>query len=159
MKRCPRCEQVRPRSLFHLHKSRKDGLQAFCKPCRAEIDHQRYERKVGMNVPRRPQRSERGRKAWLVSLKSGRPCTDCGRSFPHQVLQWDHLPGYEKLGDISEDFWGRTRAEILDEIAKCDLVCANCHMIRTFSRNGWGTWWIHEGRSAYDIPWMGHAAA
>lgn len=112
-----------------------------------------------MTVVRRPQRSERGRIAWLVGLKAGRPCTDCGRVFPHQVMQWDHLPGFEKLGDISAAFWGRTREEVLAEIAKCDLVCTNCHTIRTFERNGWATRWMHEERALYDTAWAWSAAA
>ena len=51
-------------------------------------------------------------------------------------MQWDHLPGRSKRGDISA-LSGVTRAEILEEIAKCELVCANCHVIRTFTRAGW----------------------
>jgi len=52
---------------------------------------------------------------------------------------WDHLPGFPKLGDISNGLNGHSRDEILDEIAKCELVCTNCHAIRTFQRAGWGT--------------------
>jgi hypothetical protein len=51
-------------------------------------------------------------------------------------MQWDHLPGNLKLGNISTDLRGRSRQEILDEIAKCELVCANCHAIRTFNALG-----------------------
>ena len=86
----------------------------------------------------------------MRSLKEGIPCADCGRVFPHQVMQWDHKPGFEKLGDISEDFAGRTRDEVLAEIAKCDLVCANCHAIRTFSRSSWGQKWLKEEVLPYD---------
>jgi hypothetical protein len=140
---------TRPLSDFHAARSRRDGVQSICKPCRAEMDHARYEQRVGRAVDPHPQRSERGRKAWLTSLKADRPCTDCGRLFPTPVMQWDHRPGYEKLGEISVDFWGKTRQEVLDEIAKCDLVCANCHAIRTFSRNGWGRNWIRDDRLGY----------
>jgi hypothetical protein len=55
-------------------------------------------------------------------------------------MQWDHLPGAPKLGDISNGLSGRSREEILEEIAKCEIVCANCHAIRTFQRAGWGAW-------------------
>jgi hypothetical protein len=109
----------------------------MCRPCRHEYDHERHQRRTGTVGPRRPQRSERTRGAWLRSLKEGRPCADCGRVFPHQVMQWDHRPGFEKIGYISVAFWGRSRQEVLAEIAKCDLVCANSHAIRTFERAGW----------------------
>jgi hypothetical protein len=113
-------------------------VQTYCKPCRGVIDHERYERLRGTRIPTRAW--ELGRTKWLLSLKEGRPCSDCGRIFPAQVLQWDHLPGASKLGNISTDFRGRSREKVLEEIAKCELVCANCHAIRTFQRAGWGAW-------------------
>ncbi len=149
MKLCPRCGEVKPLEAFAKHSGRRDGRQVYCKTCRAEIDHARYEREVGRTVPRSFQQSERGRGEWLNSLKEGRPCTDCGRVYPRQVMQWDHKPGFEKLGDISEDFWGRSREEVLAEIAKCDLVCTNCHIIRTFTRAEWGAKWLKENAAAY----------
>jgi hypothetical protein len=134
-------------------------VQSVCKVCRAEIDHARYEAAVGHAVDRHPQLAvERGLGPWLASLKVGRPCTDCGRVFPHQVMQWDHRPGFEKLGDLS-DFWVHSRQEILDEIAKCDLVCTNCHIIRTFVRNGWGAGWIREDATVYAFEWPTAVAA
>jgi len=50
-------------------------------------------------------------------------------------MQFDHRPGTIKLGTISGDLRGRPRHVILDEIAKCDLVCANCHFVRTHERS------------------------
>lgn len=50
------------------------------------------------------------------------------------AMQWDHLPGTEKLGEISGRLARRARGLILSEIAKCELVCANCHAIRTYQR-------------------------
>ncbi len=153
MKKCPRCGLTKPLSEFHKASLRSDGVQSVCKSCRAEIDHARYEATVGRAVDRHPQRAvERGLGVWLASLKAGRACTDCGRIFPPQVMQWDHKPGFEKLGELS-GFWGYSRQEILDEIAKCDLVCTNCHIIRTFARNGWGAEWIREDALPYESDW------
>lgn len=64
-------------------------------------------------------------------------------------MQWDHLPGFHKLGDISGSWTGRTEEEILDELAKCELVCTNCHTIRTFQRNGWAPGELHEAEVTY----------
>src|SRR5258708_17480330 len=120
---------VRPGSAFN-RSARNDGLQVFCRACSAEVSHARYEMRVGRTVPRksRPVYAV-ARGAWLRSLKTGRPCTDCRRIFDPQVMQWDHLPGFEKLGDISGSWTGRSEEEILSEIAKCELVCTNCHAI------------------------------
>lgn len=51
-------------------------------------------------------------------------------------MQWDHLPQYPKRGDISQ-LVGLSKQEILNEIAKCELVCTNCHILRTAARAGW----------------------
>jgi hypothetical protein len=51
------------------------------------------------------------------------------------MLQFDHLPQYEKVDlviNIARRYsWDRA----LEEIKKCEVVCANCHSIRTWSRN------------------------
>lgn len=62
------------------------------------------------------------------------PCTDCGRRYPAHVLDFDHVRG-EKLGDVSHLAGaGVTVEALLEEIAKCDVVCANCHRRRTYVR-------------------------
>ena len=67
-------------------------------------------------------------------------------------MQWDHLPGAEKLGDISTGLKWLSRAQVLEEIAKCEIVCANCHAMRTFERNGWAiTWSLQEERAVYVV--------
>jgi hypothetical protein len=70
---------------------------------------------------------------WYQQLKSG-PCTDCGQTYPHYVMDWDHVgEGKEiNLAGALRKGWGKKR--ILAEIAKCELVCSNCHRIRTWTR-------------------------
>lgn len=154
-KRCPRCATVKPRSAFARAKNRADGLQSYCRECRADLDHEKYQLAVGRTFPRRTRTVYAySREAWLRSLKTGRPCTDCGRVFDAQVMQWDHLPQYEKIGDIAGSWAGRTEQDILNEIAKCELVCTNCHIMRTFARNGWARrWTLDELEGWYGATW------
>ena len=70
----------------------------------------------------------------MAALKADVPCADCGQVFPVWVMHWDHLPGYEKLGSVSQMVGSRSRAITLAELKKCELVCANCHVLRTMSR-------------------------
>jgi hypothetical protein len=68
---------------------------------------------------------------WLIEYKS-HPCSDCGGIFPPECMDFDHVRG-EKLFAIGEGSTvSRERVEI--EIAKCDLICSNCHRIRTRQR-------------------------
>lgn len=62
------------------------------------------------------------------------PCMDCGVQYPSYVMDFDHRPGVDKKFNIS-DFRSVSSVKVfLEEIDKCDLVCANCHRIRTFTR-------------------------
>ena len=62
------------------------------------------------------------------------PCLDCGGTFPFFIMQFDHRDPSEKRYMVSM-MVGRTGTErILAEVAKCDIVCANCHRERTYQR-------------------------
>ena len=77
---------------------------------------------------------KRQKRAWFETFKAA-PCMDCGVSYPPYVMDFDHRPGEEKVLPVAtmiSDSWGRERIEA--EIAKCDLVCANCHRVRTHLR-------------------------
>ena len=61
-------------------------------------------------------------------------CLDCRWRGWARGLDWDHVDG-DKISDISKLIAnGRPWLEITREIGKCDLVCANCHRIRTVER-------------------------
>ncbi len=132
MKRCSKCGENKPHSEFHRYK-RGDGYQRWCKSCRRVYDHE-YARRNKERWAENKQAWNRRRVDWLRDMKVGKACTDCGGVFPPEAMQWDHLPGTTKLGTISKSMRGRQPKLIFEELAKCELVCANCHAIRTYRR-------------------------
>lgn len=62
------------------------------------------------------------------------PCMDCGQCFIPWAMEFDHRPGEKKLFAISEKS-GQSITKLQAEIAKCDLVCANCHRVRSWNRH------------------------
>ena len=70
----------------------------------------------------------------VIQLKTGRKCLDCQVLYPHYMLEFDHRPGEIKLGNIQSIAREGNIPKLLDEIAKCDLVCSNCHRHRTYMR-------------------------
>jgi len=68
-----------------------------------------------------------------VRLLKEKPCTDCGHSYPYWVMQFDHVRG-EKRGDVGYWVSHGKRNAAFREIAKCELVCANCHATRSHRR-------------------------
>jgi hypothetical protein len=128
---CGRCGQDKPTSEFHLR--RKYGWQAWCKECRRAYDRE-YWRRTRVSRINMRKVHRRNLLDWYRSLKAA-PCADCGGMFHHAAMQWDHLPGAPKRRELSNMVrQGFRRTAILDEISKCQLVCANCHAVRTFER-------------------------
>lgn len=70
---------------------------------------------------------------YVDSVKQN-PCMDCGGTFPTECMDLDHVRG-EKVDNVST-LLARTASmeEVIAEVDKCDLVCANCHRIRTRKR-------------------------
>lgn len=85
--------------------------------------------------PSRGPRPDYSAKAAAIKLERG--CTDCGYRGHPDALEFDHLPGVVKVGNVSALIrLGYSWAKIEAEIAKCEVVCANCHRIRTRTRLG-----------------------
>lgn len=62
------------------------------------------------------------------------PCVDCGESDP-VVLEFDHVRG-EKVANVANLISGAGKFQrLMDEIAKCDVRCANCHRRKTYRMN------------------------
>ena len=79
-------------------------------------------------------RSRAERRAWLDEYKVKAGCADCGYRAHPRALDFDHI-GTDKAGDVGRMMHGRIAWPIiLAEIAKCEVVCANCHRIRTYER-------------------------
>lgn len=68
----------------------------------------------------------------IAKIKESQPCMDCGFYYPSPVMEYDHRPGVKKVGTIASMVVSQRSWKVIeDEIAKCDLVCANCHRYRT----------------------------
>lgn len=72
------------------------------------------------------------RVAFVEEAKAGH-CVDCGQSYPPYVMDFDHVRG-EKVADVNHLRNRSSWQRLAEEIAKCDLVCANCHRERTHQR-------------------------
>lgn len=83
---------------------------------------------------RRKQSRHRNR-AYIRKAKQGKKCAVCKEDYPHWVLEFDHLPQYEKKFTIGgNSARNKPIEEIQAEMDKCEIVCANCHRNRTYWR-------------------------
>lgn len=81
--------------------------------------------------------TDKKHKAYLVKyiqeLKSKSPCMDCKESYPYYVMDFDHVRG-RKHKNVMELIPTLSKKKIDEEIAKCEIVCSNCHRVRTHNR-------------------------
>jgi hypothetical protein len=71
----------------------------------------------------------------LIAAAKAVPCQDCGQRYPPYVMEFDHLDPSTKSFNISDvRYNAHSLRRIKVEIAKCEVVCANCHRERTHKR-------------------------
>ena len=128
---CSRCGERQPISSFH-HSSRR-GRQAWCKSCRKEYDAAYWQKTRQTRVHFRRLRQEE-LECWHRRIKETTPCADCRGHFHHAAMHFDHLPGEPKRLEVSTLVHRGARRAVMHEITKCELVCANCHAVRTYER-------------------------
>lgn len=131
MKKCWNCGKEKPLECFSKNRVKHDGLSAHCKDCHKVMRKEHYEKnkpKILLQVYKKKVEYC----AWLDSLKTGQ-CVDCGRSFPSYCMDFDHIQDKEFSVSLART-WRWARETVLKEIAKCELVCAVCHRIRTHNR-------------------------
>lgn len=105
--------------------------QYTCKDCHNEYQKEYYKRN-----PTSINNSHKKRKAKLrtfIQERKNQPCADCKQKYPYYVMDFDHLgdKSFELSTAVNKM---RSIDVIMKEVAKCDVVCANCHRERTFTR-------------------------
>lgn len=124
-----------PTELIHDESVPPECRTLLCKPCKRKTqraaEKRRRARKPKKPGPQKKDLPLSVRIRQHVDIKKSGPCTDCGGTFPPVAMDFDHRPNEIKLKEVSKI---STFAAVDAEIAKCDLVCANCHRVRTYQR-------------------------
>ena len=103
-----------------------------CDECRkANADYARFARGDKQRKYARERAAERRLLVDAYKLSAG--CMDCGHAGPAVSLDLDHRPGEAKIRAVSQ-MLSSSLSTIEAELEKCDVVCANCHRVRTHSR-------------------------
>lgn len=136
MRRCGRCHVEKPVGEFAWRRKARGQRDNYCRACRAAYKQEHYRANRDRYIAQAGARKKAvvaERAEDLVAYLRRHPCVDCGETDPI-VLEFDHLR--EKKFGISAGLQGRNWQSVLDEIAKCEVVCANCHRRRTALRGG-----------------------
>ncbi len=137
MKTCSSCLKAKKLSFFYFRKSgpRSGTYYEKCKDCMKlrgrTYYHTNKDRQLPLAVKRRS-RAYTAKTTYLMRVKDI-PCMDCGVRYPFYVMDFDHRDRHAKILNLSamvKRNWSLEK--IKNEVNKCDIVCANCHRIRTY---------------------------
>src|SRR5690349_14851654 len=137
---CPGCDQEKDASEFAAKNKAKGTRQRWCRACQAVANKKHYLNNKQIYITRAITRSqqiiEEHRKK-IYAYLSKHPCIDCGNT-DIRVLEFDHVYG-TKAGNITHMLHRAFPWPLIEEeIAKCEVRCANCHRIKTMERgNQW----------------------
>jgi hypothetical protein len=135
-RRCGRCQKIKPLCEFAWRRKSKGQLDNYCRKCRAIYKKEHYlnnRQRYISNAASRRRRILVGRTRALLEFLKEHPCVDCGED-DVIVLEFDHLEN--KSFSVAYGIRNCNWESVLAEMAKCDVVCANCHRRRTAQRGG-----------------------
>lgn len=138
MKKCRECKLEKPLTEFNKKVSNKDGLQSECRECNKVRSRQFYmDNKKSQLVAIRINTKgyiKRNQQIVIEYLRS-HPCVDCKES-DIIVLDFDHQGDKDQnVSTAVRNGWSIKR--LMNEIAKCEIVCSNCHRRRTAKQFGY----------------------
>lgn len=128
---CQKCGEVKSIDNFSIRKKSPDGFRQWCKECDNAAQKIQYANNKKYYLDRNRIRRAAMSK-WIREYKEGKPCFMCGGIFPYYVMDFNHIKLSTKkfnLGHGAKQSLNAVKAEI----AKCELLCANCHRVHTYA--------------------------
>jgi hypothetical protein len=147
---CGGCGQLLDRAMFAFRSRARHLLQPCCRTCqsrRAREHYLQHSSEYKARALRNGTRTRIANRQRLYDYLASQHCADCGAA-ELAVLEFDHRDPATKRNEVGNLLRsGLSWRAIVNEIQKCDVVCANCHRRRTAQRFGW-----HKVRSSDGIP-------
>lgn len=154
LRRCVRCESVKPLSEFYIRNKKTGRRATVCRSCVNAYGREHYRRNRAAYLVRAKKGRARFRgrnKSRILAYLSGKSCIDCGETDP-VLLEFDHRDGREKEGDVARLIIDRRWKMVESEIAKCDIRCGNCHRRRTAEQLGWARHALYRAALKHGAP-------
>lgn len=130
-RKCKICKITKPSSDYYKGNN-IDGLQTYCKPC-VQKQNSIYGKQNRAKLLVKERERSRKIRSFVDDLKKN-PCIDCGVQYPCCAMEFDHVRGDKKFNISIAPRKKYSLDRIREEIDKCELVCANCHAVRTKNR-------------------------
>lgn len=139
-KQCKRCSNILPLESFNFKNKAKGTRNAWCSECNKAYQKTHYSSNKETYVAKAVEWKRSYRSmiyGWMRDYVLDHPCVDCGID-DFRIVHFDHKDQLTKEFEISKAIAGAySLPKILDEVAKCDVRCANHHALRTAEQLGY----------------------
>ena len=141
MRVCTKCGCEKEESDFSWKNKSTSLRSPQCKKCHSDYSKNHYDEnldyykaKAAVSNPAKVARN----KAYIFEYLTKNSCVDCGES-DLEVLQFDHkVMVMSGSGGVRVScLMSSSLARLQEEVAKCDVRCANCHVRQTRKQLGW----------------------
>ncbi len=137
MKTCTKCKITKHDTDFNFKIKERGVLHSHCKNCSRDYVRNHYKHNRQYYLLKAKKRNIATKiiirnEIWTYLINH--PCIDCGENDP-VVLEFDHTK--DKRMDVSSLVTYGSLKNIIKEIEKCEIRCANCHRRKTAIQYGW----------------------
>lgn len=133
--KCSKCNSKKPETEFPKLNGKRKGF--VCLECWRIYHKEHYKKNKQRYIEKSVKFSKiyiKRNREFIKDLKNNTKCKDCGNSYQHYVMTFDHLRDKkEDVGNMVSH--GISLEKLKNEIDKCDIICANCHAERTWKRS------------------------
>lgn len=144
MRRCTVCYQTKTKEEYYFRDKTAGTLHSQCRDCYKarrneswEEHYKKYGDKYRMRAIKRNKILRENLRRKMLAYLKNKSCVKCGID-DIRVLEFDHIYPETKTLDIARAITNTVKWEaILKEIHKCQILCANCHKIKTAKQNNW----------------------
>jgi hypothetical protein len=131
-KYCRGCRSNLEVEKFGVNLCKRDNLQSLCKICDSQYHADWYVTNKEKQKARIKD-NKRKKTEWLESYKKTLKCAECSEN-RWFVLEFHHTDPSQKEFPIAHmNAKGASIKRTLKEIAKCEVLCANCHRARHYN--------------------------
>lgn len=125
MKFCYKCEKEKNLCDFSSNKNKQDGLNSECKECQKKYFSEYYSKNKDKHIER-VKKVSNNKKKYIAEQKLKSGCSICGYNKHPAALHFHHKDRNTKNFGIANHF-NKSIDSLIDEISKCEILCANCH--------------------------------
>lgn len=124
---CTKCKQELPISEFRWKNKASGKLHSQCKQCQKAQEKIHYQDSKARQLSvKETAKFQKQRNLFLIEQARQCGCKKCGET-RFYMLDFHHRSPEEKSDNLAHMIKSSSETNLILELSKCDVLCANCH--------------------------------